>query len=86
MSLRKQSTHPYLNSVFAFCLSSLCLMTTVPRAYAEMSKSEAATKAKNNHSGKVLSVDLISSKNGLDTYRVKLLMPDGRVKTVTVSG
>ena len=57
-----------------------------PVVIGAMSKSEAASKAKRTYSGKVLSVDLVGSKNGKDTYRVKLLLPDGRVKTVTVSG
>jgi len=63
----------------------LCTAYTVP-AYAAMSKGEAAAKAKSRHNGKVMSVEHVRSHEGRDTYRVKLLLKDGRVKTVTVSG
>jgi len=71
------------SAFFAIFIVSLALPAPV---YAAMSKGEASARAKAQHNGKVMSVDLISSKDGRNTYRVKLLLPDGRVKTVTVSG
>ena len=55
-------------------------------SYAELSSSQAAAKAKKQHGGKVLNVNKVSSKNGKATYKVKLLLNGGRVKTVTISG
>jgi len=49
------------------------------------SAAEAAQIAKQRHGGKVLSVDTKKTSNGV-VYRVKLLLDNGRVKTVTVSG
>lgn len=72
------------------CLITACLlggfMTISAPSFAEMSSSQAASKAKRAHGGKVLSVSKVSSKNGKDVYKVKLLLEGGRVKTVTVSG
>ena len=75
-------------ALFSACLA----LVSVNTAYAqqkksnEVSKSQAASKAKQQHGGKVLNVSKVSSKNGKATYRVKLLLNGGRVKTVTVSG
>lgn len=68
----------------ALTTTSISLLSV--NAYAEMSASQAASKARGMHGGKVLSVSKVASKNGRNTYKVKLLLKDGRVKTVTVSG
>ncbi len=49
------------------------------------SAAEAAQIAKQRHGGKVLSVDTVKTANGVN-YRVKLLLDNGRVKTVTING
>ncbi|MGI1679138.1 MAG: hypothetical protein K6L75_10425 [Cellvibrionaceae bacterium] len=49
------------------------------------SAAEAAQIAKQRHGGKVLSVSKKKSGDGI-IYRVKLLLENGRVKTVTISG
>lgn len=61
--------------------------TAVVPAYAEMTKSQAAEKAKARHGGKVLGVEKIPPKKAGDpaTFKVRLLI-DGRVKTVTIRG
>ncbi len=46
---------------------------------------EAAKIAKQSHGGKVLSVNTRKTKKGI-VYRVKLLLDNGRVKTVTING
>jgi len=53
-------------------------------AYA-MSKNEAADRARATYGGKVLSVEKLPSQNGRDAYRVKLLLPGGKVKVVVIS-
>lgn len=70
-----------LTAALAFALA----LTSSP-SLAEMSRSEAAAKAKQRHGGKVLSVSKGAAKNGKTSYKVKLLLEGGRVKTVTVSG
>lgn len=49
------------------------------------SESEAARIAQQRYGGKVLSVQSRRTDNGV-VYRVKLLLEDGRVKTVTIRG
>ncbi len=61
------------------------LFVAAPSA-AEMSKSEAAARAKTLHGGKVLSVEKVQSENGKTVFRIKLLQKGGRVKMVTVRG
>jgi len=51
-----------------------------------MSSGQAAASAQSRHGGKVLNVRKVSSKDGKTTYKVKLLLKGGRVKTITVSG
>jgi hypothetical protein len=69
------------------CLAFGLSFTAVPPAYADMTKSQAAAKAKARHGGKVLSVEKIPAKKpgGAATFKVRLLI-DGRVKTVTIRG
>lgn len=65
--------------------ASATLALSAP-SYAAMSSGQAAASAKKKHGGKVLNVRKVSSKDGKTTYKVKLLLDGGRVKTVTVSG
>ena len=67
-------------------ITAFFLIASPGLVQAGMSKSQAVAEAKKSHSGKVLSVDLVRTEKGRNTYRVKILLPDGRVKTVTVSG
>lgn len=68
-----------------FILVTTCaLLTLSAQSYAEVTRSQAAAKAKKKHGGKVLNVNKVSSKNGKTVYKVKLLLDGGRVKTVTV--
>lgn len=71
-----------------FILSLLCspLLIAPISVNAEISESQAAKQAKSKHGGKVLSVSKVSSQEGVSTYKVKLLLPGGRVKTVTIRG
>lgn len=69
--------------VLVLALSTLALSAP---SYAEMSSSQAAAAAKQQHGGKVLNVQKVVTKNGKVIYKVKLLLDGGRVKTVTVSG
>lgn len=52
---------------------------------AEVSIEAAISKAKAKYGGKVLSAKEIRSKGPL-VYKIKLLLPNGRVKTVFVDG
>lgn len=52
---------------------------------AQVSIEKAIKKAKSKYGGKVLSAKEIRSKGPL-VYKVKLLLPSGRVKTVFVDG
>ena len=67
-------------------LFSLTLM--IPsKVYAEcntISKSRAIAMAQKRVKGKVLSATL-SKRGGQQTYKVKLLMENGRVKTVSIN-
>lgn len=73
--------HMLLIAILVGPLGGLCLPSQ-----AAISKSQAGQKAQSLYGGKVLSVELVESKDGKTTYRVKLLLDDGRVKTTTVSG
>ena len=66
-------------------LTSATLFASTP-SYAAMSSGQAAASAQSRHGGKVLNVRKVSSKDGKTTYKVKLLLKGGRVKTITVSG
>lgn len=68
------------------CILALSLCVASAPVMAEMSKGEAAAKAKRSHGGKVLNVSKVGGKNGKSVYKVKLLLKGGRVKTVVVSG
>ncbi|GAB1265715.1 hypothetical protein NBRC116493_02150 [Aurantivibrio infirmus] len=50
-----------------------------------ISKAEAAEIAQKRHGGKVLSVDTKKTESGVQ-YRVKLLLDNGRIRTVTIKG
>lgn len=52
---------------------------------AEVTLENAINKAKSKYGGKVLSAKQIESKGPL-VYKIKLLLPNGRVKTVFVDG
>ena len=71
---------------------TLCLLLAMPvlcisaPSHADIDKSEAASRAQAQYGGKVLSVKKVGSSNGQSHYQVKLLLDDGRVKTVTISG
>ena len=52
---------------------------------AKVTIEEAIGKAKEKYGGKVLSAKEIESKGPL-VYKIKLLLPNGRVKTVFVDG
>ncbi|MCG8313671.1 MAG: PepSY domain-containing protein [Pseudomonadales bacterium] len=56
-----------------------------PIRLAEVSLEQAIKKAKSKYGGKVLSAKQIESKGPL-VYKIKLLLPNGRVKTVFVDG
>ena len=76
-----------VSHVLMVLLLTFCPVTgLVPVASAEITKSQAASRAKANYGGKVLNVKKVGQKNGKSIYNVKLLMKDGRVKTVTISG
>lgn len=75
-----------LRRLIAVSMLALPLVCISISTQAKISKSTAASAAKAQHGGKVLSVTLISSQDGLTTYKVKLLLEGGRVKTVTISG
>ncbi|MCW8195310.1 hypothetical protein F6455_10980 [Proteobacteria bacterium 005FR1] len=49
------------------------------------SAAEAARIAKQRYGGKILKVDAVRTGDGV-LYRVKILMDNGRVKTVTIAG
>lgn len=46
---------------------------------------EAARIAKQRYGGKILKVDAVRTGDGV-LYRVKILLDNGRVKTVTIAG
>ena len=64
----------------------LVLTLASPMVSADISKGQAAAQAKSQHGGKVLSVEKVGSKDGKATYKVKLLLEGGRVKTVIIRG
>ncbi|WP_096085422.1 hypothetical protein [Agaribacterium haliotis] len=67
-------------------LLAISLSALSPVALAQMSKAEAAAEAKAKYGGKVLNVKATGSSNGKNHYQVKLLLKNGKVKTVTISG
>ena len=67
-----------ISALLALTLSITPLSTAW--ANGASSPGQAASQAKSAHGGKVL-----SSKDAGNSYRVKLLLDNGRVKTVTIS-
>lgn len=67
-----------------FLLITALLMCSLPAVAFEISKSQAANKALVKYPGKLLSTKTVKGKKG-KVYLVKILMKDGRVKTVKVN-
>lgn len=63
-------------------LSSLLIAFT-PVAWAELSRDEAATVARQASGGRVLALDQIA-REGRPLWRVKVLTPQGEVKVVLI--
>ena len=66
-------------------VSQFLIAANNPIRLAEVSLEQAIKKAKSKYGGKVLSAKQIESKGPL-VYKIKLLLPNGRVKTVFVDG
>jgi uncharacterized membrane protein YkoI len=82
----------FISIIICFCC---CLMTADAGAYAwpgelllaqavGLSQDEAAAKVREETGGRVLDVQT-GTQDGLAVYLVKVLLPDGRVRVVTVS-
>ncbi|WP_460238541.1 PepSY domain-containing protein [Aurantivibrio plasticivorans] len=56
-----------------------------PKRQAASNAADAAKIAQARHGGKVVKVSRVETNRGVQ-YKVKLLLKDGRVKTVTVNG
>jgi len=60
-------------------------LTTEAKQKKTINKATAAKIAQKRHGGKVLSVETKKSKSGIQ-YRVKILLDNGRIRTVTIKG
>ncbi|RLU03063.1 MAG: hypothetical protein D9N11_06020 [Ketobacter sp.] len=76
----------HIVTVFLLLVCCLPLATHAQEPYvllAEISPSEAAAKVVQKTGGKVLRVT-VEERDGREVYRVKVLLPEGRIKTVFV--
>lgn len=63
----------------------LAQLTTNTKQKKTISKAKAAEIAQKRHGGKVLSVETKKNQSGIQ-YRVKILLDNGRIRTVTING
>lgn len=84
-ALWKLSSCASPSSLTMLLLGSLLLLWQ-PSAYAQkLSKADAAKSAQSLTQGKVLTVSTKKTNSKID-YRVKVLLPEGRVRYITVDG
>ncbi len=69
----------YVRRQITTLLLGLCLLSNQALA---LTASEAASRAQSEHGGKVLAV----KETGDNTFQVRLLLPGGKVITVTIRG
>lgn len=82
LSVETMSIRTAIKTLSLFLALMPCLMNNV-FADSKMDAKKAAKMAQRDYGGKVLNVNK-STKKGKETYRVKLLLDGGKVKTVTV--
>ncbi len=70
---------------FALTLGISLLLANSPTSAQQLSPSDAAESARSFTGGRVLKVKPFSANNDVD-YRVKMLLPEGKVRNVIVDG